>query len=505
MDGTWLLTLIVDQRALRYSVAPHIHAGVAYRGGLQDLVMERGASQGTVQLTDPSIPWSTLAQHAAGTVAVLELLDALGERIGVLRGRVVGVQWGADDEPVVIDISADDVATALPVIDTLARVDVDTWPVDIGSVLGEVGRTYPLVFGTPGWEGSGTAYPVVPVPVGETHASVGDRNVAVVCEDASAFTGSTARIRNVEANLEVSASLVTKTDLLKRAVRCAQLDLILPSTTVTYRYYAGFAPATSGSGVASTVYDAIFYVLERWAAPEDVDWGRLPQVADVLAPFRVDTWIDAPDTNPWEWVAYITQYLPVELRTGERGRYFVHRRSAPDPRRRVGPLSVAEGELQETAPLALDVSRRANEFSATYRFDRDNRARGRIVLTGREGVQSAPRFADPGSTRMIYNALCHQSQASYGLVVSPTISLDWTWDEATVIGVLGLLAEQNALPQLRTSYLLLGDRGRQLAEGDEFLLDDPVRGLNGRVAIITGPPVFSSTGTQIDVAIPQQR
>lgn len=513
----WLLDVEIDGVAYRWSVESvevETAAGetLTYTSGLGDLELAQGDPDIFVAVLDPSVDWPALASQIDGQRVVLRrwIEGTVLEQAEVYGyGEVADVEFGAGHEPAswaISEVAGSELTLGVQVPDPLARIDATTWPITGGATIGDDGAVYPVLFGFPGDDGSGTPIPVMPVPMGQYLAA--GTTYLVLSEDADAPI-TTVRIRNETEDTEDTETAVAVTDLLGRRLKVSHFTLAAgprPATATEQReLFAGFGSATGG-GVARSAYEVIDYLIRRWGR-ESVDWSRLPEIRDVLDEFQVDTWIDDPPTDPWAWIeAVLLPDLPVEVRTSARGRYLVHRRYVSEPGRRVGSLEVGRDAERVSMVRRADSEGPANEFIGVYRASTRGDWLGRVILTGDPAtIASAPAIAVPGATTtqavaVATSTLCRRSHARYRLRQSEPVEIDWTWDTGTVLRVLEHRAERDALPG-HAVELEVWD-GEDLVEGDELGITDEELGWDDRTAIVDTPPVRGDR-TTVTLRLPE--
>lgn len=494
--GVWLLVATLEGREYRWASVASTVDGVDYPAGLADLTVERGSDAVDVSVYDPSLDWPTIALAIDGGEATLYRWTG-GTPVAYASGELQVTSYATRRDPVALRIDrlpgAESLGRQIP--DELAQVTADTWPpagAGAGAVVVDTGRYYPVILGYPGY--ASTLVPVVPVPLAQWANAAAD-TFAVVAEDGEqAVTQVT--IRNATVDAETIETVAAMSDALGRRVLVADFTdtLVRPATSSDgHELYAAFSP--SGGGGPRDAYSVLVYLLRRWGGTS-IDWGRLPAIADVLSRYSIDTWIDSPMSDPWAWMeGTVFGSLPVEARTGPRGRYLVERRYLSDPRRNVGTL--AEGVSCTIASSVALSDGPINEFVGRFRPGRDQEWLGQVLLTGRDGLSSV---ALPSGTITVRSARCSASVARYGPRQGDPIDLDWTWDEGTMLSVLELAAARDALPARLVSYLV--PDGEDLEEGDELTLTDTDRGFDGVAAIVDGPPVANSAGVTLQLRVP---
>jgi hypothetical protein len=512
----WLLELTIDGRVFRSSTTRIEVDGTIYLAGLDDLQVAAGTEQVSISITDPSIDWPALARFADGGSASLSRTRD-GVTTPITSGELRVGSWGARTDSFAATIDRRAAANGVQVPDPTAKVSRETWPLTADAVLpgvgiGNHGDPYPVVLGCPGYQGldpdTGNAldpYPVMPVPLGQGDDKfTGTPRVYGVIDENGEQDITAAFVYNARTTTTSTETVDLSTDNLNRPLR--RLTFAAGSSTVPLadtkpELYAGFSPDTCAT--PRSAYDVLVYLLRRWGGTS-VDWSRLPEVAPVLDRFLVDTWIDDPQADPWSWFqSALLPYLPVDVRTSDRGRYLVELRYRSDPRRQVRALSVDRGEATINGALGLSDTGPYNEYVANYRPNRDGTWLGRALLTGRDGLVSAVRTLRAGVLEVdnaAQSALCTRSRSQYGAQPADPTELDWCWDDGTALAVLQWMAERDALPAVIGTYDVRD--GDTLREGDEVELTDTARGLEAVSAIVAGPPILSSTGATIDFRIP---
>lgn len=516
----WLLEVTIDGRVYRWSefgvTVDDGSGSLTYAPGLQSLEAREG-EQAVVTVSDPSVDWSTLGRVLEGSDTVLrrwqedtDFSDATVYAIG----ECSAVEWGSRADPVSWDIAqvagAKWLGQQMP--DPLARMDSVTWPLNPGthSIGGRIGALYPVIFGYPGYVGEVTAtIAVVPVPIGQWEFEV-SQTYAIVCEDGDQqITSVFVWDDDLEIGSDEDVSLVV--DNLGRRIRVSNWDNggieYLPSS-VNSNLFAGFSPF--GGGGPRSLYDVTKYVLERWGT-NSVDWSRLPEVRDLFDRFSVDTWIDKVQSDPWAWLEFILGDLPVEIRTGNRGRYIVPKRFRSEVARQTGSLNADDGQCARVSNLRRDGTP-VNEWLARYRHDRkdDGVWHGQVILTGDpETVPSAPSFpvgeaSQYQSIAVASSEQCLESISRWGLRQNTDpVEIDWSWDTGTVLACLQWRAERYAVPGILVDYEISNEE--LLREGDEVLLTDSEVGLDGEPAIVEQPPTRGGPDTHVIFRIPGLR
>jgi hypothetical protein len=498
----WLLDVQIDGVPYRWTSASDgaevTTAGGEvywYAAGLDDLRLAPGDVP-DIEIYDESVGWASLAVQLQGRRVTLRrwLEGDLYERAEVYAtGLASTVSYEPDAVTMRIEEPPALTTYGAQVPDPLARVDADTFPTAVATDIGpDIGAAYPVILGYPGWqEDTATNVPVVPLPLAQWDANDADTWV-VVSEDGSLpIVG--CRVRNDELDVTGTEDVKVVTDLLGRVILVADFanDTAPKPTTATERapLLAAFVPNLGGG--PRPAYDAIVYMLQRWG-PLTVDWRRMPEVRTLLAPYLIDCWITSPISDPWLWVAELVVDLPVEIRTGQQGRYLVPSRYLPDSALVTRDLTIGV-DLERDGPVEL--TEPINEFVALYRQGPTGDWLGSVVLTGAPGeVLSAPGRGAPTGARVIASSRCRSSVAQYGLrPAGEPVHIDWTWDLGTVVRVLEHRAARDALPARLVS--VVGDESLQLREGERIRLTDDELGLSG-LAVVDEPPTVSSRGVE---------
>jgi hypothetical protein len=260
---SWLLEVEIGGRLFRWAVGEVTLATasgdeVVYRAGLSDPgSLDEGSLGARLAVLDGRVDWPRVAPHAQGGRATLRRAlegDTLEQASVVVAGVVAAVEWDTADAPVVLVIGADSpLLVGAPLPDPFARVGGATWPVSPLSVKCDEGIAYPVLFGVPGWEGTGNPYPCVPIALAQWNGLVAGSH-AIISEDPD--TGCTSlRLRNTATDEEATQNAVRITDKLGQTVLAADFlasTLGWPgSPTEARQLWAGFGP-TGGGGSART-------------------------------------------------------------------------------------------------------------------------------------------------------------------------------------------------------------------------------------------------------------
>lgn len=500
MIADWLLVIDVAGRTLRYATQARVVAGAVYRPGLiGELALPEGLDSVVVAVVARDL--HELADDLDSATATLSLLE--GDEVTVYAaGQVADPDSGASDEPVtfriVVDIPGVSLGTSVP--GPTARVDATTWPVTAGHSIGSAGLEYPVIFGFPGWTGSGNAICVVPAPLAQWQAATTATSYVVVSEDPDADVASV-RVRNQASLNETVQNTLNVSDLLGQRIKVANFAAGNLPSDPSHVLLLGYAPLTGGAaggGVARSLYDVVRYVLRRWA-PESVDWARLPQIRPALEPYNVDSWVSATIADPWVLIEALIRDLGVEIRIGERGRYLVARRYSSDPSRVVGSITVGSDALRRSTYTRTGEPR--NEIAVRYRSNPESGWLATVIACGsRREVQ--PAGVSLGAS-VLETAPARRSYARYGRRVAPGLDLDWTWDTGTALAVASRILDEVALPATLVEYQVRPSSIRGVREGDELLVTDPDRPWVAQAAIVDAPPLRSLDAAIVRLRVPQ--
>lgn len=511
MTVYWLLELTIDGRVYRWSSPTGVvlDDDTEYQPGLSALTSALGMDSQPVVISDPSIDWPLLATEIDGGTATLRRWDGEHQPVTYVSGEARLTSYGTRQDPVEVQIvrrPGSTLGTRVP--DPLARVSSDTWPdggTGVGVVLGDEGRAYPVILGYPGWNAEAVSLtPVVPVPLAQWFTSESGTFV-IVAEDGSQAIDSVKILNQATGGFHLETAASTR-DQLGRLVRYAFFSSNSSAYPVSPNdsrdLYAAYGPTIGGGGPRSA-YDVLVYLLRRWG-PGSVDWSRLPEIRDRLAPYLIDTWIDDSQGTPWDWFqGTILGELPFEVRSSERGLYLVERRYVADGSRRVGVLDVDNGDAAIEGVCELSADGPTNEFVGQFRPGREGDWLGQVLLTGADGLTSAASTGVDVKTTVVRSGLCSASLARYGpRPLESPVQIDWTWDLGTMLLVLQRKVEALAFPARLVTYRL-GPEGADLLEGDEVTLTDTAHGFDGIGAIVDGPPEVGSATVSVQLRIPR--
>lgn len=549
----WLLEVAVPGRVYRWStealeVPTAAGAKIVYRPGLVDLLLAAGDPV-DVTVTDPSVDWPTAGPLLDGAEVVLRRWrdgDELERAEVFARGVAALAAWGTAFETARWRVSTLAPIPAIP--DPLASVSGATCPpdgfVDYFVPVTQGGRYFPVVFGFPGYVGpDAPLVPCVPVPLVQYAKGSGGIGVLaaieairfVVSEDARAHLPDAVYLRDGRGcSDEIPVTAVP--DLLGRSIAVTAYSTADPNdwpsmyplladgddATDGDEVLAAYSPDHGGRPAPRAAYDVVRYVLERWGGTT-VDWARIPEVADVLGGFMVDTWLVSPPDDEavspgavrdgtvrgvWRWLVDALGVaepgssrapgLPVGIRLGADGFYLVPLRWRTEAGRTVRTVRTDGGEASRTGDLEVR-STPVNRITARY-ADTGEGLRETVqvgALANPLAATSAPRYEHSLATLSVAR-YARPDRGDDG-IREDEVTVPWTWDEATAVRVgLGIL-ERDALPWVYVTLRVPESWG--LREGDQVrLVDDAVPGVDGVLALVDGPPlVGAADGVSITV------
>jgi hypothetical protein len=497
MTADFLLTIEVCGITHRLATRARIVDGHPYRPEL-DPGLEVALSSPedvTVRVVSPAL-WQW-AEELDTATAELHLLTDDGSQL-ITTGRVVAPVYGSRLEAIGLTITRDvaGVTRGSQVPAETRRVDATTWPVGAGEV-GTEGATYPVIFGYPGFVGTGLdPVPCVPLPIAELTGTAATTYM-LVSEDARAeITSIRVRLVDREDQPEFDQDVSSLVDNLGQVVLvsdCSTGGATSIPDAPTAGLLAGFSDA-GGGGVARSMYDAIRYLLERWGAGS-VDWTRLSDARDILEPLLVDSYVISPIDDPWVLIDSWLQWLPVVVRVGERGRYLVPKRHVHDPSRVVGDLLGATrvGVVSRDGPPE-------NEVVIQFRQDPQIGWRDQVAVVG--SILDFRPAEEPDPTRVIEIDVARRSYSRYNRRPGPRIPVDWTWDVGTALAVAGHVLDRRALPCRLVSYDVPLATAARWREGDEVLVTDDDLGWVQEPAIIESPPRLTLEQARVMLRIP---
>lgn len=506
----WLLDLTIDGRVYRWSteavdVVDARGATHRYEAGLAALEVAQSDSV-SVSVVDAGVDWTALGARVSWSPAVLRRWaegSVLDDAETYASGEAVDVTWSTAHEPLALAIAQPlgPQTLGLPAPDREAQVTEATWPITALHEIGETSAWYPVVYGYPGYDGTSTPYPVVPVPLAQWEATTPATTYLVIADRIESQIASVTLWHDDYA-LTSTTTADWVIDGLGRYVQVVDFAGIptLQPTSPRARHHAAYTP-TGGGGAVRDAYSVLRDALSRWGA-STVDWERLPEAAEELGRYQVDTWIDDQVSDVWAWAeGTILADTPVEPRRGPRGWYLVVRRYTADPRLVVGAYSVDVGSARRVSSLSRD-GEPITRWSAAYRIDREGQPRARVYLVG-----SVPSPApDPTAAQLVrvaQSGRCLAAESRWGVRDGGDLTIDWTWDTATALACLEWRAARWALPALLVTYEL--DDGETLREGDQVELVDTELGID-RTAIVDAPPVrgLASGWSRVLLRLPEE-
>lgn len=521
----WLVDVTVGGEVLRYAVealdvptaTTGLHDGevLGYRAGLGAIEAAVGDIEIDVDLRDPAEDWPVVGPLLEGAPVVVRRWreDTVLEAATVVaRGLASATSWGARHEGVALTVRATEHVPPMPGFGV--QCYATTCPpggfVDYVLPDDQVGRYFPIVLGTPGYVAASPGHdarvvPCVPVPIIQYSpgaATIRSETYACVSEDAAWCAPETVTLTDDEGQVaEEDGSVVT--DL-------AGHDLGVCDFVTGYRlqpilnfedseagnYLAGYDPAVTGTAPRAA-YTVLVYLLQRFGG-DSVDWGRIPEIETHLQGYLVDTWI-AEDVGPggvWAWMVAALGVadaestdaagLPIAVRQGVDGRYFVPLVYTIDPARTLRTVDVVGGEAVRMSPIRTEDRTVVNCLRVEYQYDPG----GAVTYVGGDPTVSARDY--PGA------ATVAASVARYG-ERTETLEVPWTWDLATAITIAEVALQRDALPWRSVQYRVPESWG--LREGDQVALVDADVGLD-EVAIVDGPPYISDAGVTVTLRMP---
>lgn len=479
-----------------------------YEEGLTDpgVELDLGAGRDEVTLDVEvlcGVDWArTVARGVPimGRQAVLlrHELDTPYERSRVvLRGSVISATHGGVGQPLRLTVrrAMAEVAEILPAVQ--GTIDETTWPT-LNPTLWDVpddsiGQMYPVVIGSPGYNGSGDAHPGLQVYYAQFKIDDPATSYVVIADGEVAAANVMVHVFD-EPNVSplittpILTPVSTQTDNLGRTVSVITLD---SATDIVrdIRIFVGFEDA-GGGGIRDRRGNPIRGAgsVLRWVLGEHldypVDWPRFEAIADRLDAYKVDSFLNQP-TNLWEWmVQEVLPILPIELRESSAGLYPFLWRWDATARDAVVHLdaSLVSGNVSRASDLATVAGEIYNEISIEYGPDSDESGwRFRKVATSvaRATVKGSSPTSD---SRIRGSSLLGDSQSVFGLR-QLTLQMTCVWDHATAELILRDRIAAHGWPRRKVSYEG-GERLESLSTGDVVTITDPELHLTSAVALV---------------------
>lgn len=498
-----------------------------YEAGLSDEIeMGQGDVEVSVEVTDLSVDWPTIGPLVDGSKVVLRRWreGTLRDRAEVYcRGIAGETEYETAEDPVSFSVSplAEPV---LPMPHLTSKVSsITTEVIDGVEVIppGQEGLYYPIVFGFPGrlirqyiGPESGeliTLHPCVPCPMRIHYKSAIEASLSqiVVSADASVHLPEQVLIREDGIGLEEPEGVIPATDALGRRVAAATLQasfrlFVMDEDGPTY--LAAYSPEDGGILAPREAYDVVVYVLQQFAG-NTVDWSRIPEIRDHIRGYMVDTWIDQPvEGGVWQWLvdalgvgeADSTEAagLPIAIRTGANGRYFVALNYTVDSSRKTRTIDTSRGEATRVSGVKT-MGDPVNVLEVKYGYDLSGFA-GEVAGHIPAVINATSTIGTSTLTSTSPSGLAVASVARYG-VRAESLDVPWTWDHGTALRVAQDLLRRDALPWRRVQYRVPEEWG--LREGQQVRLVDEEVGLDVH-AIVSGPPFVGTDGMTITLRIP---
>lgn len=340
---------------------------ILYTGGL-DL---RSLSESFDRLdTQPSGQSVTLSAELPEGASVLDLL-ARGHRLARCRASVAMVYVDADGEPVampdgtaqtwerrmvllsgrvmepqigLIDRSARWFGCSIRenlwedrgrIIPAVWRINSTTWPT---ASAGNIGKVYPLVFGSPGRLGAGVDT-LKGSPTYAVETSGGSATTLLIAGHSVAATSIT--VSDADGSQDVF-TVSHRADALGNV--CAVVDVTGATGTFDRtgsEFWVAWGPSALSNGGPSLVDTAraqtvtglgslLTYLLQRSTIP--VDYGRCESARQQLDRIEIGGYVNDPDAKPWDYIAdELLPLAPMSVRRGPDGVYPLPRFDIPLP------------------------------------------------------------------------------------------------------------------------------------------------------------------------------
>jgi hypothetical protein len=422
--------------------------------------------------------WSGRGLQLEGQPVTLSLWregDIWEDRRAQLRGTVVGVAWGAEGEPLELEIEESIGLDRAVIPAPGAVVTATTWPDAAPAALGE---PYPMIIGQPGRGGVQASAAVW----AESVLQGGARDLLLVAGHPVAATAVTIYD---DAGAYESLAVEHVTD--GAGQRVAVVDLAAATTIAidpegSYRAAWTSGPGLIGvSGTGATSAGEVIAALLALSSLA-IDTGSVTSARDALAGYLIDAVIDDA-ISPSAWVASaLLPLLPIALVAGVDGwgvRVIPVRPRLSDAiaTLRVGPMITRDGAVQGEGYGEI-----ANRIALRY-------ARGG---TADETTAEAVIAATPDDGAHA-SADAARSVARYG-VRELTQQTDVVYDASTAYLIARGWAQQRAAPRWRYRYQL-GIEWAWLEPGDVLRLIDA--DIDTDAAVVLDVVEFSDDGLMV--------
>lgn len=416
----------------------------------------------------------------------------------ILRGVVRGVGYGALHEPFTASIvrSLAELGEIYP--PPQAVIDASTWPITGGHTTPDEGSgtVYPIVIGSPGINGSGSAIGALQCYYAQIDAVGGVATSYIVVGD-GVIEASTVRlyVRDEKTDTPIlttpsNRTVSQVTDLLGRTVSVITPAASGSDTVEDVRFFVGFSDS-GGGGIRDRrgtplrgAGDVLAWVLYS-AQTYPVDYGRVESARGPLNVYKIDTVIAEP-TNLWEWLqSEISPALPIEWRESTEGIYPAVLRWTPTREQAVQRLVAGSGgTLQRVSSVSIDAEEIYNEITVEYGPRAGGGGEGwrfrRIATSTARALSRGGSPSDDERVRGSYHLA--ESQRVYG--VRPLVlQLGAVWDHTTADLVLRDLVERHAWPRRRVTYVG-GEELEARRQGDIVTITDPDIYLEDEIAIV---------------------
>lgn len=408
-----------------------------------------------------------------------------------LSGLLKGATYGEAQEPLSFQLARESKSESIELIDPQSIISEDTWPVRLGYAPEDnvIGASYPLIFGCPGHNPTGTPKPAVPALMVEGAAATVASRVLI---SLGAIDAASVRLHNTTTGTEDTVPTIGAFDELGRSVTLAEFTGTSVLGDLSDEYWIGFQDdATFGGGIQNPYQagrplrgagDVIRYVLQQYTTIP-VDNGRLSANLAELNRYQIDTWLNVP-TNALEWLqSEVFSWLPVQLLESSQGLYVRPYRFDQTQADVVAWLSADRRDIERQGQLQRLNQAIHNEITVRYRPANGPGTAwlSSITITSKAG-QLSVTDAETEDPRILSSYLAQRSQTVYG--VRPLIiDLPQTWDDTTAELVAKDRISRHAWHK-RTATYQGGSDLEAIEPGSCIALTDSAVHLNEALALV---------------------
>ena len=516
LDFTWAgRTIRLAEYDLKDVPLGENNANVDYKDGLDF----GGSYEDTLKLfqDEPDLRSVDMSLYVSPQLNIKTLIAEgfnLGTATGVLRLWVEGSSdtitlidgvfkdpsWDIGDSPIVGTLEENPVEDSNLIPDLDATVTTDSWAA-IASTEAIYGEYYPIIIGQP----RGTDTQQYPTP-GLLVDNTGGAEKVLIAGHPVLATTVKVNVPDIWATVH-TVNVTNEKDALGRMVATIPVDnvttgeLIAPSLTdeiwISWTGGTGIYSHDTNVGLRGAG-DVLRYFLERSSLRWDS--GRVETIIPKLNQFNIDTYVLASKDKritPFHYIQdTLLPILPVSVRYGSRGLYFVYWNYFATAEQAIIHIQQDINADRVGAIETTRLDRVHNEYTLSYDHSaRSGNFQSKVTISGND-------ISIAQDSKIIPNLYAQRSCYSYGVRSPLQESTQVVREQATAV----LIAEWKIRRHSQQFYEMSYDVEQEIAgliePGSVIKLTDTDRGFTNRVGLVTSVLMGSDRTYQLGLSMP---